>query len=169
MRPFVRLRSALLTVPTGRDWLEAAGAMLGLALVLGPLGAATGLFVIQSRPWIEVGAIALAALFIPAFLEEALFRGFLPGRNDPTPVTVPVAGSVIAFVGWHVVETIWLPGAAPVFLRWDFLVAAGLIGLACAILRIRSGSLWTAVVVHWLAVAAWQSWLGGPRLTALMS
>lgn len=166
MRPVARLARALTTVPTGRDWVEAAIAALGLALLIGPPGMATGLLEVQPRAWADIGAIALIALVVPALGEEAAFRGFLPDRTEPVR-WIPIAGSVIAFVCWHVVETIWLPGAAAIFLRADFLVAASLIGLACAILRIRSGSLWTAVVVHWLAVVAWQGWLGGPGLMAL--
>ena len=162
-----RLRRALTRIPTSRDWLETALALAAFAVVVGPLGLATGLLVPEARPPGELALIALTAFFVPALGEEALFRGFLPDRRGGRRDLIPVIGSVAAFVCWHLVETIWLPGAASVFLRPDFLAAAALLGLACAALRVRSGSLWPAVGLHWAAVVAWQGWLGGPAFAAL--
>ena len=70
------------------------------------------------------------------------------------------------FVLWHLVEAYWiLPAHRALFTRPDFLACAALVGLACAILRYRSGSLWPAVALHWAYVVAWVGLLGGPRLT----
>ncbi len=60
-----------------------------------------------------------------------------------------------------------LPKAGPLFLRPDFLAWTVALGLVCAVLRRRSGSLWPPVLLHWAAVVAWQGWLGGPGLEAL--
>ncbi len=75
---------------------------------------------------------------------------------------LPIALSTLAFTLWHVIETFFLPSSAATFLRPDFLALAALLGLAGAILRWRSDSIWTAVALHWLVVLAWQAWFGGP-------
>lgn len=162
-----RFRRALTTVPTARDWLEATFAAALLAAVIGPLGLSSGLLVAAARPWTDILPLAAIAFLIPALGEELLFRAPIPDRAETPHAGRAVAGSVLAFTAWHVVETIWLPTAALIFLRSDFLATAALLGLACAVLRRRSGSIWTAVVLHWLAVVAWQGWLGGPHLAAL--
>ena len=92
-----------------------------------------------------------------------MFRAALvPSRSEASRASVAIALSVLAFTLWHVVETLFLPYSAATFLRADFLALAALLGLFCALLRWRSGSIWTAVALHWLAVVAWQGWLGGP-------
>ena len=46
-------------------------------------------------------------------------------------------------------------------------VCAATLGLGCALIRWRTGSLWPAVALHWLVVVTWQTLLGGPGLDAL--
>lgn len=162
-----RLRHAVLTVPNARDWLEAALALAIFGVVAGALGLSTGLLVPTPQPWAKIASMAALAFLIPALGEELLFRAPIPDRRQTPHAARAIAGSVLAFTAWHVVETIWLPGATAIFLRPDFLACAALLGLACALLRRRSGSIWTAVAVHWLAVAAWQGWLGGPGFVSL--
>lgn len=79
---------------------------------------------------------------------------------------LPIALSTLAFTLWHVVETTFLPNSAATFLRADFLALAAWLGVLCALLRWRSGSIWTAVALHWLVVVAWQGWFGGPTFGA---
>ena len=55
----------------------------------------------------------------------------------------------------------FLKAAAKVFLRPDFLLCCAVLGLACAIMRYRTGSLWPAVLLHWAVVVVWQTWWGG--------
>ncbi len=57
--------------------------------------------------------------------------------------------------------------AAPIFLRADFLACAAILGAGCAIIRWRTASLWPAVILHWLMVVVWQTWLGGAGVGAL--
>ncbi len=86
----------------------------------------------------------------------------VPSRDEAPNALRPIALSVVLFAAWHVVETLFLPGSAATFLRADFLALAALLGLLCAILRWRSGSIWPAVALHWIVVVAWQGWFGGP-------
>ncbi len=100
---------------------------------------------------------------------EAPFRGLLvPDRGEAAAAWGPIVASTALFCLWHVFEACtFLPGARPIFLRPDFLAWTVLLGLACALLRRRSGSLWTAVLLHWGLVVLWLGWLGGPSAHSL--
>ncbi len=110
----------------------------------------------------------VSVIFVPALGEEAAFRGLLvPDRSEtPRPFLAIVAVTAL-FTGWHVVETLFLRHAAPMFLRADFLTCAAILGAGCAVIRWRTSSLWPAVALHWLVVVVWETWLGGPGLDAL--
>lgn len=155
------------TAPRPRDFAELAIAATLFAILAGFVASASGLAHFAPRSVGEIAIIALRAFFIPALGEELLFRAALiPGREEGAGPMLPIALSTLAFTLWHVIETIFLPSSAATFLRPDFLALAALLGLACAILRWRSGSIWTAVALHWLVVLAWQGWFGGPSFGA---
>ena len=156
-----RLRQSLTTLPRPRDWLELLVAAGLLAVIVGPAGLATGLLRWAPRA-IDLGAVA-GSFFVPALGEELMFRGpWIPARSEGAGAARPILWTTVGFSLWHILETTWLPRAAPIFQRPDFLAWTALLGLGCAILRRRSGSLWPAVILHWAAVVAWETWLGGP-------
>jgi predicted Abi (CAAX) family protease len=35
------------------------------------------------------------------------------------------------------------------------------LGLGCAVMKLKTGSVWPAVILHWVLVVVWQTWLGG--------
>ena len=173
MRPLHRTASSALAGaarriarrPTGRDWAEALAALAVLA------GAGAGLAVLSdalvmdmtgSRARAEPGrilAVALIAVVVPALGEELIFRALAqPARMDGPRATLWSTASLALFIVWHPVQ-VWcgLPWADPLFLQPAFLVLAGLLGLLCTVLVHRSGSLWTAVFVHWAVVVAWKA------------
>ncbi len=164
-----RLLRCLTTLPRRRDWAELLLAASALAIVVGPVGFWTGLLARRPRPMAEILPLALSAFFVPGLGEELPFRGLLiPDRTETDRAWPAMLGSTLLFCLWHVVEaTIILPKSAPLFLRPDFLAWTLLLGLACALLRRRSGSIWPAVLLHWTAVVAWQGWRGGPGLQDL--
>ena len=154
---------ALLTAPRLRDWGEFVIALVIVAGVAVPAGLATGLLHLAPRSAGEIARTSLIVLFIPAAGEELPFRALMiPGRTEPGAAVIPILGSTLAFTAWHVVETLWQPQHRALFLRPDFLAWAAWLGIWCAILRRRSGSIWTAVTLHWATVVAWIGWLGGP-------
>ena len=163
-----RVRRSLITLPSGRSWIECAAAGLVLAICLGPLGFGTGLLHLSPRSPSALAQIAIIAFFVPAFFEELVFRAALiPDRTEQKAAIAHILGSTLLFTAWHLVEARIFPDAAPTFVRADFLVSAAVLGLACAVLRRRSGTIWTAVVLHWLVVVVWLGWLGGPSLSEL--
>lgn len=85
-----------------------------------------------------------------------------PGPNESARPRLEIAVSTGLYTLWHVVEGLtFLKSTAHVFLRPDFLLCCAVLGLGCAIMRHRTGSLWPAVILHWALVVAWQTWLGG--------
>ncbi len=155
-------------MPGPRDFVEvliAAAALAALGLMLSP---ASNLLHWSPRSATEIATIAVIAFLVPALGEEIVFRGLLiPDRVETPRALLWIVVSTALFVAWHGAETMWLPGARTIFLRADFLFLAAALGAACAILRRRSGSIWTALILHWLAAVAWIGWLGGPALSEL--
>lgn len=160
-----RVRRALSFAARPRDALDLLVAAVGLGAVFGPLGFTTGLLHLHPRPWPVVFKTAAVALFAPALGEELTFRAALvPDRAEAATAWRAVLISTAVFTAWHGVETLWLRREASTFLRPDFLAWAAALGLVCAVLRRRSGAIWTAVILHWVAVVAWIGWCGGEPL-----
>lgn len=144
-----------------------AGGVTVLALALELAIGVWGGFLKPSPPdWTVLPGALLLAVFVPALGEELVFRGLLiPGREENGKAWRAILLSTALFVGWHVLEALtFMQGAAHIFLRPDFLATTAVLGLACGVMRHRTGSLWPAVLLHWLEVAGWQIWFGGGLL-----
>jgi predicted Abi (CAAX) family protease len=162
MKPVARLTAALTTLPTARSWVLTLAVSAVTLTAMAAIGFATGLYhLTPTQPGLALRL--LTVIIVPALGEEAVFRGLLmPGRSETDRPARAIAVSTTLYVLWHVVEALtFLPGAASVFLRPDFLLCCAVLGVGCAILRWRTGSLWPAVLLHWALVVIWQTWLGG--------
>jgi uncharacterized protein len=108
--------------------------------------------------WGELLAIAALGFFVPALGEEMVFRVALAGRTGVWRATLALA----LFVLWHPAQ-VWLglPMAQPAFLEPGFLIIAAALGLTCTLAWRMTGSVWSAVVIHWLTVVGWKALLGG--------
>jgi predicted Abi (CAAX) family protease len=109
---------------------------------------------------------ALALLVMPALVEELLFRVALlphPLEGERGAVLLAwIALSVGLFVLYHpLAARLWYPSARAVFTDPRFLVQCGILGLACAVVYVVTGSLWPPVLIHWLAVLVWLEPLQG--------
>ncbi|WP_297512309.1 CPBP family glutamic-type intramembrane protease [uncultured Caulobacter sp.] len=157
-----RLIASLRTLPSPRGWLFClAVSATTLALML-LIGFVSGLYhLTPTQP--GLAPRLLVVFFIPALGEELPFRGLLtPGPESTARPRVEIAVSTALYTLWHVVEGVtFLKSAAKVFLRPDFLLCCAVLGLGCAVMRRRTGSLWPAVLLHWALVVVWQTWLGG--------
>ena len=157
-----RLGRSLVTLPTIQGWWFCAAICAATLPVMAAIGFSTGLYhLTPAQP--DLALRMLTVFFVPALGEEIVFRGLLtPGRHESQRSALPIAISTSLYTLWHVAEALtFLPGAKGVFLRLDFLLCCAVLGLACAILRYRTGSLWPAVLLHWALVVAWQTWWGG--------
>ena len=148
--------SSLRRLPDPRAAIE------GLVLFLAVVGAGiwaiqVGGLVLDPVPSASVGAISLSAFLLPALAEELVFRSWLP-RGAP----LPAVASFLAYVFWHPLQVILhLPFARPEFTDASFLGLVAWLGLACTLARVRSGSIWPGVVIHWGVVVLWLALFGG--------
>ncbi len=117
-------------------------------------------------PIAEVLPRAAGLLLMPALVEELLFRVCL----IPHPIEGFawqsqlgwVALSLGFFVVYHpVAARLWYPRGRPLFDRPWFLLQATLLGLACSLAFVATGSLWPPLLIHWLAVLIWLEPLRG--------
>jgi predicted Abi (CAAX) family protease len=162
----LRLAGSLVTWPDAEGWRFSVAVGLATLATMGAVGLASGLYVLHPTNRVGLPLRLLTVLVAPALGEEALFRGLLvPSRADTVAPTSAIVMATSVFVVWHVLEAkLILPRAAALFERPDFLICAGLLGLGCAVIRWRTGSLWPAIALHWLMVTIWQTWFGGLTL-----
>jgi len=157
-----RLLSSLRTVPTARQWGFCLAVSAVTLATMAVIGFATGLY--QLTPT-QAGLAwrMLTVILIPALGEEIPFRAILtPGPGEGRRPWVEIGAATGLYVLWHGVEALtFLPNAAPVFLRADFLLCCAVLGLGCAVTKRMTGSVWPAVLLHWALVVVWQTWLGG--------
>ena len=89
--------------------------------------------------------------------EELAFRGWLR-KGAP----LAAVASLLAYIAWHPLQTLLqLPFGRPEFLDPRFLSLIAWLGLACTLSRIRSGSIWPAVIIHWGIVVVWKALYAG--------
>ncbi len=157
---FARLLSALITLPTARGWALCGAVALITGALMAVIGFATGLYALTpTAPGLPLRL--LTVLFVPALGEEIPFRGLLaPGPEAKRP-WLAIAISTALYVAWHPLEALTFLPHATMFLRPDFLICTAILGLGCAVMRWRTGSLWPAVLLHGGFVVVWQTWLGG--------
>lgn len=165
-RFYARLVSSLNTWPDPAGWRFSAAVAAVILAAVGAVGFSSGLYALHPANLSGLPIRLLTVLIAPAFGEEAVFRGLLiPSRSETTKPTLQILLATSVFIAWHLLEAkAILPTAATLFERPDFLACAGLVGLGCAVIRWRTGSLWPAVALHWLMVTIWQTWLGGLTL-----
>ncbi len=164
----LRFWRALASLPDAGGWRFSLGAGGLVLAAMAAVGFSGGLYRIAPASLVGLPLRLVSVFFVPALSEEAVFRGFLvPDRSETARPFAAIAVVTAIFTGWHVVETLFLRHAAPIFLRVDFLACAAILGAGCAVIRWRTASLWPAVALHWLVVVVWQTWLGGPGMEAL--
>ena len=151
------LISGLIRLPDLRGAIEALGLFI-LVLLAGGWAAQAG--VLTFHPLIDQNAItkiSMIAFFVPGISEEVIFRGWLPRGQR-----VVAAISLVAFVAWHPLQVlIGSPFAEPLFIDPRYLLLVAFLGLCCTLSRLRSGSIWPAVVIHWGVVVIWKALFGG--------
>ena len=164
MLPLQRLRRSLTTLPDARGWALCGLVGVAVGSLMAAIGFSTGLYALTpTAPGLPLRL--LVVLFVPALGEEIPFRGLLvPGRDESSRPGPAIAISSALYVAWHPLEALTFLPQGAMFLRPDFLVCTAILGLACALMRWRTGSLWPAVILHGGFVVVWQTWLGGFRL-----
>ena len=163
-----RLKRSLLIWPNANGWAQClyigALSLLLIAIIAG-FG---GLLVWQPR--LDGWPLRLISVMcVPAFSEELFFRGLLvPDRGEVRQPIIWITLAILIFVAWHIFEALVLLPGARLFLSPLFLLCAGILGTACALMRYQTGSIWPAVILHGLLVWTWQVFFGGPDIAQLL-
>lgn len=158
----------VMKLPNLGEWSITLWVLLGYAAIALPIGFAQGF--LQIKPWEASGwryaRMSAQLLVMPSFVEELIFRVVLL----PSPHTemlksewiIWAIASLIVFIICHPLNAKTLYKAAdPTFLNPTFLTLAGLLGAACTIAYVLTGSLLTITLIHWVAVVLWLMALGG--------
>lgn len=186
-----RLMAGILTFPDGQAWVIVIILIVIYGLIALPIGLRNGflqldqnLITIDNTPlsplfretdvsavnvkssWHPVLKIMITALFTPAIAEEIVFRVLLLPHPSEHPSLISLYAwstvSLVIFVIYHPLNAItFYPAARETFFKPMFLFLATLLGIICTIAYLQSGSIWTAVVIHWLFVVSWLIGLGG--------
>jgi len=153
----------LTTLPDAAGWRWCALLALACGALMAAVGFSTGLYrLTPTAPGLPLRL--LLVWIVPALGEEIPFRALLlPGREETRRPILWIAVSTALYVAWHPFETLTFLPNATMFLRWDFLLCTAILGLSCALARLRTDSLWPAVLLHGGFVIVWQTWLGGVR------
>jgi predicted Abi (CAAX) family protease len=160
--------SAILTMPTSRNWIVALLLLLIIVLSCLPLGLWCRFleFKIPKLSIVEFIVVLVNRFLFPCFAEELTFRVLLlPGKNDYTSTTTHLflgIVSLIAYVASHPLNaTLFYRKASGIFTHPFFLLSTTILGIACTSAYSESGSIWTPVAVHWITVVSWLLVLGG--------
>ena len=161
----VRLHEAIATMPNYDDVRHSivlVGIYILFALVL---GWQSHFFSWKPQSVAIVFQIAITSLITPAILEELFFRVVLL----PYPFDVSFesylwrsALSLFLFIIYHPLNGLtFFPQGKKVFFDNIFLTLAASLGIVCTTIYWQTGSLWLPVLIHWVTVAVWLSYLGG--------
>jgi predicted Abi (CAAX) family protease len=163
-----RVARAFSTLPGRQDWIEAGVMLAAFALVALVIGLPTGRLTLglASIPLSQIPAFLLVAFLAPSLVEEIVFRVLLiPHPKEEVALVWRVGWAALAlvlFVVYHPINGfLFLGGAEPMLYDATFLGLAALLGLVCTISYMRSGSIWPAILMHWISVVAWKLLLGG--------
>jgi predicted Abi (CAAX) family protease len=128
-----------------------------MVLVACAFAASNGVLDLKPLKQDQLAVTWLSAFLVPTLSEELIFRGWVKRG-----ARLAAVASLLAYILWHPLQTlIGLPFGRPEFLDPAFLSLVACLGLACTLSRIRSGSIWPAVIIHWGIVVLWISLYGG--------
>lgn len=166
--PLSRLSRAFTSWPHAGEWALTLALLLLFGLSAFAVLKLSG--ELNFRPsrlsWPRALLLAGAAFLSPSLLEETLYRVLLV----PHPLE-PVSG--VGRFGWAAFSLGLYVLAHPLvawrwrwarryFWRPAFLLVVALLGLACSLAYVLTGSVWPPVLIHGLVVAAWKGLFGGP-------
>jgi len=154
--PIADIIASLKRLPDLRAAIE--GLLLFLVVLAAcAWGANSGVLVLKPLNQDQLAVTWLSAFLVPTLSEELIFRGWVK-KGAP----IAAVCSLLAYIAWHPIQTLLgLPFAHPEFTNPAFLGLVAWLGFACTLSRIRSGSIWPAVVIHWGIVVMWKSLYGG--------
>ncbi|ALF54884.1 hypothetical protein ACX27_21950 [Nostoc piscinale CENA21] len=165
---YEKVISAVLTLPTMKDWIVAIILVVIIIVTCLPLGLWYR-FLELKIPQLsatEVISILVNRFLFPCFAEELIFRVLLlPEKNSYAPITTQLflgIASLIAYVVSHPLNaTLFYKKALGIFTNQFFLFSTAILGITCTLAYVTSGSIWTPTTIHWITIISWLLALGG--------
>ena len=164
-----RVTHAFSTIPDFTDWLVAAMLVLVYSAIALPVGLRSEFLKIDVQTSRRIIAgVLIGCLLSPGISEELFFRVLMlphPSENASGLMLWFWGGASLAlFIVYHPLNALtFYPVGRSTFTNPVFLLLATILGGACSIAYLQSGSVWPAVAIHWLAVTVWLLLLGGYR------
>ena len=164
----IDVKRGLISLPKGSAILFSVVVFLIYMAVALSIGFCSGFFTIQvltTNTWIMI-ALPVSLFFVPSFFEEIFFRGLLLPHKAREVSNIRLllysAFGTVVFVAWHPLNAMTInPTAYALFTNPIFLCLAALMGIACTITYLKTGSLWVPITIHWLTVVVWVFFLSG--------
>ena len=148
--------AALRRLPDLRAAIEALILFL-MVMIAGVWAVQSGVIQLSPMGRGERTTLWLSVFFFPVLVEELAFRGWLQRGAARAAIL-----SFLAYVAWFPLQKLLnLPFARAEFTDPAFLILVACLGFACTMTRVRSGSIWPGVVIHWGAVVALLALTGG--------
>jgi uncharacterized protein len=165
---FRGIKTAFTTFPTAREWRWCgAVATAFIAATLG-LGFATGFIHLTAPVFSGTKLFLFGAVILlrPCLLEELVYRALLVPHRDEQGTSkstfIQSAVALVIFIAAHPLNgRFFRPQAYDAFGHPVFLLSAGMLGLVCTLTYRKTGSIYPAVIIHWLTVFAWIPFLSG--------
>ena len=164
-----RVTLAFTTFPSFAQWLWVGviTALYGYAALW--ILARTALFKRSKTavPLPKMLLLALIAIFTPSLVEELVYRVlFLPHPSEAVPLQIQLGWTLISlmlYVAAHplLAWTLW-HWSRRMFYRPAFLIIVTLLGIACSLAYLTTGSLYAPLFIHWLTIVVWKAFYGGP-------
>jgi len=165
---YEKVVSAMLTIPTMKDWMVATILLLIIMVTCLPLGLWHKFLDIRIPELSATKTISVLVnrFLFPCFAEEFIFRVLLlPAKNSLIPIKTQLflaAVSLIAYVASHPLNaTLFYKQASGIFNTPFFLLSTTILGIACTLAYVASGSIWTPIAIHWITIISWLLALGG--------
>lgn len=164
-----RVSMAFSTIPDRTDWLMTLSLVVGYSAIGLPIGFWSRFLKIDVQTsWRTILGVTVGCLLSPGITEEIFFRVLMLPHPEENASALMLwfwgSISLAMFVVYHPLNGLtFYPVGRETFLNPVFLLLAAMLGATCAIAYLQSGSLWSAVAIHWLAVIVWLLLLGGYR------
>ncbi|NJK65465.1 MAG: CPBP family intramembrane metalloprotease [Microcoleus sp. CSU_2_2] len=164
-----RVSIAVSTIPNFTDWLVAAMLALVYSAIALPVGFWSGFLKIDVQTSQHtIVSVLIGCLLSPGIAEEIFFRVLILPHPEENVSGLVLwlwgCASLALFVVYHPLNALtFYPVGRSTFMNPVFLLLAAVLGVACSIAYLQSGSIWPAVAIHWLTVTVWLLLFGGYR------
>ena len=164
-----RLFLAFTTLPDAGGWLFTLFllAVFALATLLILRFSKLFTFSISELPRKHLLLLGLIAIFTPSLPEETLYRVLLlPHPGEAVALENLLSASIVSlflYVAAHpLLALVAWPWSRHIFYRPAFLLIVTLLGIACTLAYVRTGSVWAPTLIHWATIVGWKLFFGGP-------